>query len=841
MNTSDRRAEQTGKQSDFPTRRSTAVGTAVYLALYGALSPADAQETARETARGSTVLEEVLVTASRRPQTIEEVPYNLSVISAEELSRANVTDVASLTRQVSGLSLYDLGARTNASTTLIIRGLNATNANAGRAFRTFEQSPVGTYIGNAPIEGYFQLEDIERIEVLRGPQGTLYGAGALGGTLRVIPNPPDLGEFSGHFTASAGSVAHSSDLAYSTSGVLNVPLGERAAFRASGKYAYEPGYIDVYGILERTGSPLFGAPVLADPTDPVNSSGVFREEKDWNDQETFTGRAAILWQPGQNFSAELAFTYADLGGTGGPVANTNFAGGPYPLDPRVTFPSGGDYQFFASVDQPYSRETTLTSLDLSYDAGFATLSSTSSYYDTEGTTLMEATYGIAGLGFFREYYAGTPINPRFVYVQEFDDSAHTFSQELRLVSAAGPEKAWDYILGLFYQEQKRKGGWHITTPGSHERSVAQGCTAPYFFEATFPNCLTTVGPNDTNFIQEDIQEFEERSIFGEVTWHFTDRGQLTIGGRYFDQDFTDTQSYLLYTFGLLVPGTPVDVSDSGTIWKINPSYEYVDNHRVYATWSQGFRRGGANSFPLEGLAQESPLLRTYKSDQADNYEIGLKGRFDNGLSYSIAGFYIQWDDPQISGNLPSGNIAVFNGEEAESIGVELESSGPLLLEGLRYSVGFAYVEAELTGDFALPGNNGLGTIVPGLIRGTEGEPLPGSPEFSAAGTLIYDQSLFTEYEFSLALNATYRSSIPLFRSQAQASFETEAYSVLNFSATLSREPWSLGAYVTNLADERAVIFPPAPLNPLALGVGGLERPHVTNRPREIGLRLTYAF
>jgi len=358
----------------------SAVSSAVVVALYGVAPAALAQQAAPQSTGGA--LAEIVVTATRRSQSLEEVPYSLSVVSAEDLARTGVTDIASLANQVPGLSLYDFGARLNAATTPIIRGLNGTGESADRPFRSFEQSPVGTYIGNSPIDGYFQLDDVQRIEVLRGPQGTLYGAGALGGALRVIPNSPELGSFSARLDTSAGTISHSSGVAYTAGGVLNVPLGETLAFRASGKFDYEPGFIDVFGIVKRSGSALYGAPVLADPSDPVNSSAIYSGRKDWNDQNTFTGRASLLWKPNDKFDAELAFIYSDLNGNGGPQTNTSFKGGPYFIDPRITFPAGGDYMDLQSFNQPFWRKTTLASLDLSFDAGFATLSSTSSYATT---------------------------------------------------------------------------------------------------------------------------------------------------------------------------------------------------------------------------------------------------------------------------------------------------------------------------------------------------------------------------------------------------------------------------------------------------------------------------
>jgi iron complex outermembrane recepter protein len=809
------------------------VGAGVFLALYGLPHPALAESA--DTATDS--LQEITVTASRRQQSVEEVPYNLSVVSGDELARTGVTDLASLVNQVPGLSMYDLSARFSGSTTPVIRGLNASPPSD---FRTFEQSPVGTYLGNSPINGgYLPLDDMQRVEVLRGPQGTLYGAGALGGAIRYIPNSPKLQEFSGEIGASGGDVAHSGSPSYTANGLLNVPIGDTLAVRISAKYAYDPGFVDAYGLLERTGSPLYGFPVLADPADPATSTGIFSSSKDWNYQKTVTGRASLRWQPSDQFNAELAYTYAHLDGNGGPQTDPDFTGGAYPLDPRITLPPGGDYRVFSAVEQPYTRTTELTSLDLSYELGFATLSSTSSYYNNRGSTVIDGTYNIAGYPdpLIAHYYTGNPNNPRFVNPQEFSDHEGTFSQEVRLVSAAGPDKPIDYVVGLFFENQHRQGDWNIAVPGTPEYSVAQGCTAPYTYGSTFPNCIVETGPHDLSFTQNDQQSFQDKSIFGELTWHYLQHGQITVGGRHFKQSFTDTQSYDDYLFGSLVPGVPNSAPASKNIWKINTSYEYATNQHVYATWSQGFRRGGANSVPQTGFLAESPLIHFYKPDEADNYEVGLKGRFENSMSYTFAIFDIQWKNAQIGGPLPLGDIAVVNANKAESKGFEFETSGPLLLNGLRYNVGFAYADAKLTESFSLPANNGAGVIVPGLLSGAAGSQLPGSPKTSAAATITYNRSLMPGYESVTTLNATYRDRILVSLDPTVPS--TPSMALINMSTAVSHNSWTATGYVKNLADRRTVVFPPT-----GIGVGGLNdlpNDYLINRPREIGVRISYAF
>ncbi len=805
----------------------TSVGAAVFFALHGLPHPASAQQADSN----ANALQEITVTATRREQTTIEIPYSISVLSSEELTRANVTDMASLATQVPGLSIYDFGARFAGATAPIIRGLNATSE--PRGFRTFEQDPVGTYIGNSPISGYFHLEDIERVEILRGPQGTLYGAGALGGAIRFIPKAPELGVLSGELGASASTIAHSDGTGYALTGILNIPAGDTLAFRISGKYDYQPGFIDVAGLIKTSGSDTTGLPVLADPSDPVNSPAIFSSQKDWNFQKTLTYRASALWKPDDKFSVEVAYLYANVKGNGEQTANPAFAGGPDPLDPRITFPAGGPYQDFDTSLEPFSRTTDLLSADVSFDAGFATISSTSSYYTTNGSTIDDDTYSFAAVSFIA-YYAGNPFNPRYLEHQQYSDQAHTFTQEVRLVSTAGPDKAFDYTVGVYYENQARDGVWNVTDPGSYERSIAQGCTAPYFSGASFPSCLLLVGPGDTTFNQADAQNFQDKSVFGEFTWHFMKDGQVTFGGRHFAQNFTDAQSYTDYAFPTFLPAVPRSAPASKNTWKINPSFQYAANQYVYATWSQGFRRGGANSIPLTGFLKESPTLASYGPDSVNNYEMGLKGRFANGLTYTFAVFDIHWDKPQISSSLPAGNLAVYNGNTAVSKGFEFESSGPLGLPGLTYNVGFAYADAKLTSDFALPANNGSGTIVPGIVTGTSGEQLPGSPKISAAATAVYARNLAPGYDLSLSLSNTYKSHAPL---TLGGPLYSSAYGLINFSATLAHKPWRLLGYVTNLADKHVILGPPTRPGMLDF----LTNTYDVGRPREIGVQLTYSF
>jgi outer membrane receptor protein involved in Fe transport len=591
--------------------------------------------------------------------------------------------------------------------------------------------------------------------------------------------------------------------------------------------------------MKTTGSGPSAIPVLANPSDPINSSGVYYSKNDWNYQDALTSRASFLWRPDNRFHVEISAIHATVNGDGGPQVNPSFAGGASPIDPNETLPAGGKYQEFSQIDQPFSRNTNVVTIDPSYDAGFATLSATSSYQTTAGYTLEDDTYDLAGIdgGAYTPYYAGVPTNPRFVYDQLFTDHEQTFSQEVRLVSKTGPDKIFDYVIGAFYENQARTGAWTIAVPGSPERSAAEGCNSPSYAGAY---CEIPTAPGDVNFQQIDTQHFSDTSIFGELTFHFLQHGQFIVGGRHFSQTFTDAQSYQDFTFPTYIPATPHRAPASKTIGKVDLSYEYAHGQSAYALWSQGFRRGGANSVPLTGIFQESPLLATYAPDSTNNYEAGFKGRFRNGLNYTFDVFDIKWNKPQISASLPSGNLAVYNANTAESKGFEVESSGPLPIRGFSYNVSAAYADAKLTSNFSLPANDGAGVIIPGLISGKAGQQLPGSPKVSVGANLQYFRTIAPDYDLTVSLNGVSRSPITMNLASGLGTSSVQkssAYNVFNLQAGLKHKSWRMTLYVKNLFDVEETLAPPTQPGELS----NLTNDNVVNRPREVGLRLGYSY
>ena len=265
---------------------------------------------------------------------------------------------------------------------------------------------------------------------------------------------------------------------------------------------------------------------------------------------------------------------------------------------------------------------------MSYDAGFATVSSTSSYYTTSGSVIQDSTFDYTGYagGAYLPYYAGVPTNPRFIYPFQFTDEVETFSQEVRLVSKADPANKFDYVIGAYYENTTSHGDWFVTNPGSPQYSVAQGCTGyPPSGPPAYPNCLVLSGPNDLTFQQLDTQQFQDKLGVR--------RAHVSPDAAHSDYDRCAALQPDLHRLpalpGFLVPVLTCRQSRTTrpprrlSARRMPPGSSRIEQY-LYALWSQGFRRGGANSVPASGPFQESPLLRNYAPDSTNNYETGSR-------------------------------------------------------------------------------------------------------------------------------------------------------------------------------------------------------------------------
>lgn len=780
---------------------------------------------------------EIIVTASRRSESVAKLPFNISAYGGDQLKQGNITSVTALTQQVPNFQIQDGGARAAAASIPIIRGLNASTQSSLSA--RYFQSPVGFYSDNAPITGNFPLFDVDRVEVLRGPQGTLYGAGSLSGAVRIVPTKPDTSGISGYVTGSGGLISHSDDKNYSVGGAVNLPLGSDFAIRISGRHEYEGGFIDQFDIFKRENDDYrSGKPLLADPADVANSPAVFFNKKDANIARTTSFRLAALWKPSDATKVELSYTHAFTKGNGGPLDNSYFAGGSFPIDPRQTIGATGEYERSLPMLEPFNRRTQLASLDISHDLGFATLSTTVALGHTKAQSVADQTVALLGTG-YGVYYTGSPANPRAVVPVENRDKDRNLSEEIRLVSnGTGPVS---FIAGLYFQQEHKNVDVFVLAPGAGEQSAAahDGSLVPMALGGTY--VLTEA--DGVSYSQFTDQQFRDYSAYGEISWQATDKLKLTGGARVFHQTFRQRfQGYSTFFFFGLDELQKSSVTSQ--IFKASASYQLGDRMQTYFTWSQGFRRGGANSFPLSGPVLEPASLLVYTPDKTNNFELGVKGNLGS-IFIAADVFYINWKNPQIDLLTPYNlTNAVINGSEATSKGFEIEASGPLGDTGLSFNAGLAYAHSRLSKDFGLPAGDGLGGIVPNAIQGRKGDRVPGAPDWSGSFTLSYKADVGTKQKVGASVGVDFRSSILNGLESASASRPTRpapAYAMLRASLSYSLDDWTVELYGTNLADKHVIIARAQRSASSFTRLGDWGESDIVARPREVGLRLTRAF
>jgi outer membrane receptor protein involved in Fe transport len=761
-------------------------------------------------------LGEIIVTATRRNESVSEIPYNISAIGSADIVDSGVTDLVALTRMVPGLVSPDLGPRaSNLNGTITIRGLNASSVNAQD--QSLAAPVVSTYVDETPLFANLKMTDIARVEILRGPQGTLYGSGSLGGTVRLIHNEPDptSTEFDvstrGSHTANAANPSEAADF------IANIPISETFAVRASGGYERLAGFTNALSVAEVTSN---AQPVLATPSDPLHSGLVFAPKRDIDWSNTWYARVAALWKPNDDLKATLSYQH-----------QIDQSGGYSQVNP--------DYRYSQTlyVDQPGAFKTDLVSLDVSQDVGFATLSSSSSFTDQQSTS----EYDLTGLfESVAQYYGNYPRMLSPIYIGSTDQAV---TEELRLVSKnTGP---WDWVTGAFYSDRKQTltmwepvegfGAWsQLPGSGQPPGCTVQSPTCPY---PTFGDVIQYVNgginpaqlPNpDLNFTFDRHVNFSDVALFDETSYHFTDKWQATAGGRIFWQHYSQAlQQDLPTSSGLLLASD--DKGFRNQIFKLNSSYEVAEHTLAYITWSEGFRRGGVNALPIGTcFFCEIPALLTYKPDEARNTEVGIKGTFGTGSSYTFTLYNVDWINPQIEANTLIGGFGfVTNGVSARSRGAEAELALQLS-KGTKVELGYSYSDAILTAGFTAG-------AVPDLV-GVSGDRLPNVSRQQGTVAIDHTQTLGNGREFHARIDASYRSDFWTALPHSPFATDLPGFVLLNARAGIGFDAhWRADLYANNITNQEAatsVSTVPGPAH---------DRANFITRPRTIGVELNYSF
>ena len=786
-----------------------------------------------------------------------------------------IEDIAGLAHSMAGVNYTDKGPFSgNAGANLIIRGLNSETTSAFPGQTSPVVPPVATYVDDTPLFFNLRLQDLDHVEILRGPQGTLYGSGSLGGTIKFLQNRPDPRAFDAKFEADVSDTKHTGSPNGGLTGMLNIPLSDSFAVRLNAGWSHDAGFINYPNlyVLDPSGAPVAAQPGnLFSPPVKYGRTGV-------NSYDYRSARIAALWNATDAFQARLSYYYQRATGNGFPYVATSPAAYNQPLSAAL-LPQGNftnppvATQLYNSPVPPgvdslssaeYSPDTThdnvdLAALTLSYDMGFATLTSATAWAHHVSHTRADETHEYTNFPFFQSLYGQDP-RTFVVGLEELND--RPFTQELRLASKTGG--VLDWVGGLFFNDQKTVIQEHDFIPGYldyynacapiYGQSAGDGVTPSYCGvgeTAYTANPLTSIAGipilKDQAYIGDFETRFKDLALFGELQAHITSAWSVTGGTRVFKQTVDASQQT-----GLLFDGGPPfapsaqacvstgscpiansSLSDSWrrALWKVNTAYDLDKTNHIYATWSQGFRRGGVNALPsseIGGTYSTPDAFRHLQPDKADNYEVGVKGTIANRFKYSAAYFDIRWHNVQ-EGVLVTPLVlpAGINIGKAYSRGFETEIES-LLTRHLTASLDYTYDRTAVTSLNPLFTFPNVSAPPPAI-----GSQLPGTPKNSAAVTLEYGHVELFDGEWRYSATAHYQSKvIPALSATVPV---VPGYTMVDTRLSFARSHWITTLYVNNLTNNLGIMSYQDP------AIFGNRAQATVSQPRTVGLTLSYSF
>ena len=773
-------------------------------------------------------LETILVTATRRELSVQDIPLNIAAFDGSLLAAREISDLAELGRSVPGLYVIDQGKRS--ANSIVVRGLNLNPFQSAEFLGNTGGKTVATYVGDVPLYIDLNLNDIERVEVLLGPQGTLYGAGTLGGAIRYIPRKPQFEEFGLDVHASTFALSQSDDMGGRAGATFNVPMGDKFALRASIDQYSDPGFIDTPYLVRQPG--------VSDPepNNPALSAANLYGDKDVDGEDTTSARVGMRWQPGDNVDATFTYHYQNIE-VGGRTQNN-----------RLSFGTGL-YESAARYPERSERTNELLSAEVVADLGFAELTSATGWSKYDELGQRDQTDLLLTLEFSYEAF------PSFSAFTREIEKEETFTQEIRLVSKNAGKLSW--IAGMFFQDFEQ--------PEADSRE----------FTPEYDVYLGGSRPDDLEFVSVLYEDLTEKALFGEIGFQLTDRWDVTFGARYYDFSFDtlgdqDTPLFNTVFFGAGPNDIDLDLNattldDSGSLFKFNTSYRFTDDVMGYFTISEGYRFGAANGIaaceiPLPPSSDPcaAPDEFQYFPDTTTNYELGLRSQWADGrLTLNGALYYIDWQDPQLaSATVVGAQPITRNGEGAETSGIEIALDADLTD---RFNIGFGYShsKAELTDvapalirDFTPPGfgpGAGYDGLPPVYLDGQPGDRLPGSPEDQATVYMAYDWTLSSRWDLTFNYGISAIGDVITTTGLRGGGETLGGFSLHHASAVFSSNgPWEFSIYAQNLLDKYAVtgvrsrrdfIQTVADENGAPVHVRSYAEQMV--RPREIGFRFSW--
>ena len=761
-----------------------------------AAAAADAQTTAATAGpAGDAGLAEIIVTAEKRSSTIQDTPISISALSGEQLQQQGIEGIAGVVQSVPGLSMRTSGP---GQTELEMRGLSSSGGSSPTVGFYLDDypltAPAAALVGKVVIDP--DLYDLNRVEVLRGPQGTLYGSGSMGGTVKLITNDPELNKFEGSVDAfgsgtSGGGINRGGNL------MLNVPIVDDIfAMRIVATDKYRDGWIT------RFVEPDFPVPTNPGPCGPgwpgctrgdVTAVTPTQSTPRINWERLQGGRVEFLAQPLPDLKIQATAIYQKI--TMGDYDE-------YDLPPGIP---GNRYQS-DNNNEPIADEFKLYGLTANYDLGFAEVTSASAYYSrTESQTqdTSEPLYSLLPL-------YGVSISQFYPNAFNETDTTQQFSEELRIASTGTGPLQW--IAGGFY---------------SHFKSIFAEYNASVPIVANVPAQLA-INPTGILYQANNPYHVNQYAIFGEGNYSFAENWKLTVGARWykFDSRADEETSGFLATSGSAMPlVNTFQTGNTGVNPKVTVSYEQNHALTLYGTVSRGFRPGGIN--------QQIPdppctlTTETYGPDSIWNYEAGEKAKLlDNRLVINADFYYIRWSQVQQSVNQPCGYPLTENAGTAATWGPEVEVSAILTPE---LTLGFSgtYTHAALTSVNE--------TLEHADAAFTPGLGLLNVPKYTETTSLTYTKPINDNVKFTARLNNSYVGQA----TDIDFTYGTlPSYDLVGLRFGMLSEKLSGFLFVDNLTDKRAQLG--INTTGFAYTIPSLIRV-ATNQPRTIGVDMKYKF
>ncbi|MGH8138471.1 MAG: TonB-dependent receptor [Steroidobacteraceae bacterium] len=770
-------------------------------------------------ATGPEGIEEVVVTAQKRLANLQDVPFSVASTSEEQIRNSGSENIVDLARNIAGLTIADLGP---GQSQMAIRGISA-----GQVIRDQPgvKEQVGVYLDESPISVALftpdlELFDLERFEVLRGPQGTLFGSGSEAGTVRYITRQPKLNVFEGAADASLEDVKGGSE-GGSIRAAVNLPLGSIAAVRFVGYYRHLPGFIDA---IQPDGS----------------------TKRAVNDGDRTGARISMLIQPTDQLSITPRLVLQNLGTNGFPRVDIyNILANQYTTtQPPVTI---GDRQQFTQQGEGLTDDFLLTDLKIDYSFGPATLTSISSYTNREVLVVRDATQLTGSVTFD---FGGNGDLVRIPSPLSDRTRLNVTSEELRLASSGDTSLQW--LVGGFFQHVDRRYGQDLPTPGYDALSD----------QLIGTDSAANNAPPNTPFFSDLTYRLKQYAGFGEATWNMTQQFSLTGGLRY----YKFSEDRVLNFGGVFASptppgGLPASTASHGISPRAIVSYKIDEDLQFNLQASRGFRLGGINdpiNVPLCS-AQDIAVFgnqKNWKDEKNWNYEVGAKMRFfDQRVTLNLAAFYDDIKDLQATTTAGTcSSRIVFNVPKARSEGIEAELFARPT-SNWDFGLSATYVNAKLQSSVVSTLPDGSVVVVGGLQSGnrlptapqfqgvataTFTVPMGAGPDFFATATVQYVGSSFSQFENeedgfgSLGGPSPNAARLipyggPLTVSQINYDAELPSYSIGNVRFGLKNDRWEAALYCNNLWDETARLA-------LDYERGRSARVgYITNQPRTFGL------